>query len=128
MDYAKSNPSTVVYVSPESCRVPKIVAEYCKCSLVLCVSMGCPTNPEFLSSLFVIPTVCLSHSNAFILFLLFTIYFLEDTFSIYLRIEKHNKYYIIIESPTSFLNYNTLAPFLGVVTILLDLYYTYVML
>ncbi|XP_040032475.1 large ribosomal subunit protein mL43 [Gasterosteus aculeatus] len=28
VDYAKSNPSTVVYVSPESCRVPKIVAEY----------------------------------------------------------------------------------------------------
>ncbi|KAM8836881.1 large ribosomal subunit protein mL43 [Spinachia spinachia] len=28
VDYAKSNPSTVVYVSPQACRVPKIVAEY----------------------------------------------------------------------------------------------------
>ncbi|KAL6094572.1 mrpl43 [Pungitius sinensis] len=28
VDYAKSNPSTVVYVSPQPCRVPKIVAEY----------------------------------------------------------------------------------------------------
>ncbi|XP_074519100.1 large ribosomal subunit protein mL43 [Halichoeres trimaculatus] len=28
VDYAKKNPSTVVYVSPQSCRIPKIVAEY----------------------------------------------------------------------------------------------------
>ncbi|XP_008302963.1 large ribosomal subunit protein mL43 [Stegastes partitus] len=28
VDYAKNNPGTVVYVSPQSCRVPKIVAEY----------------------------------------------------------------------------------------------------
>ncbi|XP_041829735.1 39S ribosomal protein L43, mitochondrial [Melanotaenia boesemani] len=28
MDYAKSNPGTVVYVSPQSCGLPKIVAEY----------------------------------------------------------------------------------------------------
>ncbi|KAI4807556.1 large ribosomal subunit protein mL43 [Pseudochaenichthys georgianus] len=28
VDYAKYNPSTVVYVSPQSCRIPKIVAEY----------------------------------------------------------------------------------------------------
>lgn len=28
VDYAKQNPSTVVYVSPQSCRIPKIVAEY----------------------------------------------------------------------------------------------------
>ncbi|XP_068162239.1 large ribosomal subunit protein mL43 [Antennarius striatus] len=28
VDYAKKNPSTVVYVSPRSCRIPKIVAEY----------------------------------------------------------------------------------------------------
>ncbi|XP_068439408.1 large ribosomal subunit protein mL43 [Clinocottus analis] len=28
VDYAKSNPATVVYVSPQQCRVPKIVAEY----------------------------------------------------------------------------------------------------
>ncbi|XP_033466849.1 large ribosomal subunit protein mL43 [Epinephelus lanceolatus] len=28
VDYAKNNPSTVVYVSPQSCRIPKIVAEY----------------------------------------------------------------------------------------------------
>lgn len=30
VDYAKKNPATVVYVSPQSCRIPKIVAEYCK--------------------------------------------------------------------------------------------------
>lgn len=43
VDYAKKNPSTVVYVSPQSCRIPKIVAEYRKCSW-LCVLMGwkCP--------------------------------------------------------------------------------------
>ncbi|XP_032357664.1 large ribosomal subunit protein mL43 [Etheostoma spectabile] len=28
VDYAKKNPATVVYVSPQSCRIPKIVAEY----------------------------------------------------------------------------------------------------
>ncbi|KAM6964130.1 large ribosomal subunit protein mL43 [Tautogolabrus adspersus] len=28
VDYAKKNPSTVVYVSPQSSRIPKIVAEY----------------------------------------------------------------------------------------------------
>ncbi|KAG7492568.1 hypothetical protein MATL_G00015780 [Megalops atlanticus] len=28
VDFAKNNPGTVVYVSPESCRIPKIVAEY----------------------------------------------------------------------------------------------------
>ncbi|XP_041818285.1 39S ribosomal protein L43, mitochondrial [Chelmon rostratus] len=28
VDYAKKNPSTVTYVSPQSCRIPKIVAEY----------------------------------------------------------------------------------------------------
>lgn len=28
VDYAKKNPSTVVYVSPQTCRIPKIVAEY----------------------------------------------------------------------------------------------------
>ncbi|KAM4526934.1 large ribosomal subunit protein mL43 [Fundulus diaphanus] len=28
VDYAKMNPGTVVYVSPQPCRVPKIVAEY----------------------------------------------------------------------------------------------------
>ncbi|XP_051927828.1 39S ribosomal protein L43, mitochondrial [Hippocampus zosterae] len=28
VDYAKQNPGTVVYVSPESCSKPKIVAEY----------------------------------------------------------------------------------------------------
>ncbi|XP_019965296.1 large ribosomal subunit protein mL43 [Paralichthys olivaceus] len=28
VDYAKRNPGTVVYVSPQSCRIPKIVAEY----------------------------------------------------------------------------------------------------
>ncbi|XP_034563731.1 39S ribosomal protein L43, mitochondrial [Notolabrus celidotus] len=28
VDYAKNNPSTVVYVSPQSSRIPKIVAEY----------------------------------------------------------------------------------------------------
>nr|XP_046232460.1 39S ribosomal protein L43, mitochondrial [Scatophagus argus] len=28
VDYAKKNPSTVVYVSPQSGRIPKIVAEY----------------------------------------------------------------------------------------------------
>ncbi|XP_062298619.1 39S ribosomal protein L43, mitochondrial [Scomber scombrus] len=28
VDYAKKNPATVVYVSPKSCRIPKIVAEY----------------------------------------------------------------------------------------------------
>ncbi|MED6274187.1 39S ribosomal protein L43, mitochondrial [Characodon lateralis] len=28
VDYAKKNPGTVVYVSPQPCRVPKIVAEY----------------------------------------------------------------------------------------------------
>lgn len=28
VDYAKKNPTTVVYVSPQSCRIPKIVAEY----------------------------------------------------------------------------------------------------
>ncbi|KAM9425311.1 large ribosomal subunit protein mL43 [Pholidichthys leucotaenia] len=27
-DYARKNPGTVVYVSPQSCRIPKIVAEY----------------------------------------------------------------------------------------------------
>lgn len=31
VDYANKNPGTVVYVSPQPCRVPKIVAEYCKC-------------------------------------------------------------------------------------------------
>lgn len=36
VDYAKKNPSTVVYVSPQASRIPKIVAEYCKCSW-LCV-------------------------------------------------------------------------------------------
>ncbi|XP_036936401.1 39S ribosomal protein L43, mitochondrial [Acanthopagrus latus] len=28
VDYAKKNPSTVVYVSPQASRIPKIVAEY----------------------------------------------------------------------------------------------------
>ncbi|XP_022599011.1 39S ribosomal protein L43, mitochondrial [Seriola dumerili] len=28
VDYAKENPGTVVYVSPQACRIPKIVAEY----------------------------------------------------------------------------------------------------
>lgn len=28
VDYARKNPSTVVYVSPQTCRIPKIVAEY----------------------------------------------------------------------------------------------------
>lgn len=28
VDYAKKNPGTVVYVSPQACRIPKIVAEY----------------------------------------------------------------------------------------------------
>ncbi|XP_028823370.1 large ribosomal subunit protein mL43 [Denticeps clupeoides] len=28
VDFAKKHPGTVVYVSPESCRIPKIVAEY----------------------------------------------------------------------------------------------------
>ncbi|XP_044034325.1 39S ribosomal protein L43, mitochondrial [Siniperca chuatsi] len=28
VDYAKKNPATVVYVSPQACRIPKIVAEY----------------------------------------------------------------------------------------------------
>ncbi|CAN9508645.1 unnamed protein product [Ophioblennius macclurei] len=28
VDYAKKNPGTVVYVSPQPCRIPKIVAEY----------------------------------------------------------------------------------------------------
>nr|XP_020486439.1 39S ribosomal protein L43, mitochondrial [Labrus bergylta] len=28
VDYAKKNPSTVVYVSPQTSRIPKIVAEY----------------------------------------------------------------------------------------------------
>lgn len=28
VDYAKKNPGTVVYVSPQTCRIPKIVAEY----------------------------------------------------------------------------------------------------
>uniref|UniRef100_UPI0037E72677 large ribosomal subunit protein mL43 n=1 Tax=Semicossyphus pulcher TaxID=241346 RepID=UPI0037E72677 len=28
VDYAKKNPSTVVYVSPQPCRIPKVVAEY----------------------------------------------------------------------------------------------------
>ncbi|XP_062330259.1 39S ribosomal protein L43, mitochondrial isoform X1 [Osmerus eperlanus] len=28
VDYAKKNPGTVVYISPTSCRIPKIVAEY----------------------------------------------------------------------------------------------------
>ncbi|CAJ1080109.1 S ribosomal protein L43%2C mitochondrial [Xyrichtys novacula] len=28
VDYAKKNPTTVVYVSPQPCRIPKIVAEY----------------------------------------------------------------------------------------------------
>lgn len=33
VDFAQKNPGTVVYVSPQSCRIPKIVAEYCKCEL-----------------------------------------------------------------------------------------------
>ncbi|XP_043109954.1 39S ribosomal protein L43, mitochondrial [Puntigrus tetrazona] len=28
VDFAKNNPGTVVYISPQSCRIPKIVAEY----------------------------------------------------------------------------------------------------
>ncbi|XP_035002370.1 39S ribosomal protein L43, mitochondrial [Hippoglossus stenolepis] len=28
VDYAKNNPGTVVYVSPQTCRIPKVVAEY----------------------------------------------------------------------------------------------------
>uniref|UniRef100_H3DAA4 Large ribosomal subunit protein mL43 n=2 Tax=Tetraodon nigroviridis TaxID=99883 RepID=H3DAA4_TETNG len=28
LDYATKNPSTVVYVAPQSCRIPRIVAEY----------------------------------------------------------------------------------------------------
>ncbi|XP_062234398.1 39S ribosomal protein L43, mitochondrial [Platichthys flesus] len=28
VDYAKKNPGTVVYVSPQTCRIPKVVAEY----------------------------------------------------------------------------------------------------
>ncbi|KAF7657419.1 hypothetical protein LDENG_00026780 [Lucifuga dentata] len=28
VDYAKKNPGTVVYVSPQPCRIPRIVAEY----------------------------------------------------------------------------------------------------
>ncbi|KAM9560448.1 large ribosomal subunit protein mL43 [Salvelinus alpinus] len=28
VDFAQNNPGTVVYVSPQSCRIPKIVAEY----------------------------------------------------------------------------------------------------
>lgn len=38
VDYAKKNPGTVVYVSPQSCRIPKIVAEYCKCTRPCVVS------------------------------------------------------------------------------------------
>lgn len=30
LDYATKNPSTVVYVAPQSCRIPKLVAEYRK--------------------------------------------------------------------------------------------------
>jgi len=30
VDFAKNNPGTVIYISPQSCRIPKIVAEYCK--------------------------------------------------------------------------------------------------
>ena len=30
VDYAKNNPGTVVYVSPNTSRIPKIVAEYRK--------------------------------------------------------------------------------------------------
>lgn len=30
VDFAKKNPGIVVYVSPQSCRIPKIVAEYRK--------------------------------------------------------------------------------------------------
>ncbi|XP_041938391.1 39S ribosomal protein L43, mitochondrial [Alosa sapidissima] len=28
VDYAKKNPGTVVYISPEPCRIPRLVAEY----------------------------------------------------------------------------------------------------
>lgn len=45
VDYAKKNPSTVVYVSPQASRIPKIVAEYCKCSW-LCVLLGSTTGAE----------------------------------------------------------------------------------
>lgn len=30
IDYANKNPSTVVYVAPQACRIPRIVAEYRK--------------------------------------------------------------------------------------------------
>lgn len=33
--FAKKNPGTVVYVSPQSCRIPKIVAEYRKYALII---------------------------------------------------------------------------------------------
>ncbi|KAI7796848.1 39S ribosomal protein L43 [Triplophysa rosa] len=35
VDFAKKTPGTVVYISPQSSRIPKIVAEYCMCSLLI---------------------------------------------------------------------------------------------
>ncbi|XP_059180404.1 39S ribosomal protein L43, mitochondrial [Centropristis striata] len=53
VDYAKKNPGTVVYVSPKSCRIPKIVAEYLNGSVreELITSKTAPQISELLTKL-----------------------------------------------------------------------------
>ncbi|XP_028989552.1 39S ribosomal protein L43, mitochondrial [Betta splendens] len=53
VDYAKKNPGTVVYVSPQSSRVPKIVAEYLNGNVreEIITSKTAPQISELLSKL-----------------------------------------------------------------------------
>uniref|UniRef100_A0A8C6SPF3 Large ribosomal subunit protein mL43 n=1 Tax=Neogobius melanostomus TaxID=47308 RepID=A0A8C6SPF3_9GOBI len=53
VDYAKKNPGTVVYVSPQTCRIPKIVAEYLNGNVreEIVVSKTAPQISELLTKL-----------------------------------------------------------------------------
>ncbi|XP_074475183.1 large ribosomal subunit protein mL43 [Sebastes fasciatus] len=50
VDYASKNPSTVVYVTPRSCRIPKIVAEYLNGNVREEI-VTCKTSPQILELL-----------------------------------------------------------------------------
>ncbi|XP_037611403.1 39S ribosomal protein L43, mitochondrial [Sebastes umbrosus] len=50
VDYANKNPSTVVYVTPRSCRIPKIVAEYLNGNVREEI-VTCKTSPQILELL-----------------------------------------------------------------------------
>ncbi|XP_034425669.1 39S ribosomal protein L43, mitochondrial [Hippoglossus hippoglossus] len=53
VDYAKNNPGTVVYVSPQTCRIPKVVAEYLNGNVreELVISKSSPQISELLTKL-----------------------------------------------------------------------------